>query len=79
MRRIALVSVICVEVLGCGPLETFQHEYELFQSIKVGMHEKEVVDILGKPIHVYEKDNAPEWYYVDGYSYEKRPHAGRRS
>ena len=36
------------------------------------MTEDEVVSRLGKPFRVYERATAPENYYVEGYSFEKR-------
>jgi outer membrane protein assembly factor BamE (lipoprotein component of BamABCDE complex) len=53
--------------------ETFQEEYTLFRSIKVGMTELEVVRILGQPYKTYDAMSAPEDYYVQGYSYKRRP------
>ncbi len=48
-------------------------EYELFQSVKIGMTEEEVVQLLGQPYKIYHATDAPENYYVDGYGYKERP------
>ena len=50
----------------------FQEEYTLFHSVKVGMTEKEVLDLLGEPYKVYEVRTAPVDYYIPGYSHKKR-------
>lgn len=47
-------------------------DYKILQKIEIGMSEDQVYDILGKPAMKYEKDTAPEDYYVKGYYYRKR-------
>ena len=42
-------------------------------AIKRGMPEAEVRERLGEPWHVYDAESAPEDYYVEGYSYRRRP------
>jgi hypothetical protein len=42
-------------------------------AIKRGMPEAEVRERLGEPWHVYDAETAPEDYYVEGYSYRRRP------
>ena len=51
----------------------FGDEYERFEAVEVGMTEGQVRELLGEPARVYEAETAPEEYYVDGWSYERRP------
>lgn len=74
VRVLALASVIaCCGFAGCGPNPAFKDEYIRFASIEVGIHESEVREALGKPNYVYLEATAPKRYYVDGYSFKKRP------
>ena len=59
-------------LFGCNRTPGFENEYERFESVKVGMPEEEVTATLGKPRHVYSQADAPESYYVDGYSFKER-------
>jgi outer membrane protein assembly factor BamE (lipoprotein component of BamABCDE complex) len=51
----------------------FKEEYETFRSVQPGMSEEQVIQLLGKPYKVYEKDTAPKNYYVEGYAFKQRP------
>jgi outer membrane protein assembly factor BamE (lipoprotein component of BamABCDE complex) len=57
---------------GCSRSPLFEDEYKRFESVKVGMSEDEVRAKLGKPVHSYSKADAPESYYVEGYSFKER-------
>ena len=46
--------------------------YKEFNTIKIGMSQTQVEEILGKPYKVYYKNSAPENYYIDGRNYRKR-------
>jgi hypothetical protein len=72
VRFIVLAMGICLELTGCSRTPFFEEEYKRFESIKVEMTEEEVVASLGKPVHIYTKDDAPESYYVEGYSCKER-------
>jgi outer membrane protein assembly factor BamE (lipoprotein component of BamABCDE complex) len=56
----------------CGVSSGFEEEYRLFRQVKNGMTEAQVTELLGQPYRSYEKSNAPEDYYVKGYSFKKR-------
>lgn len=62
-----------VLTVSCSPMPAFEEEYERFNSIAVGMTEQEVLERLGSPTLSYLSDDAPEDYYVEGYSFKKRP------
>jgi outer membrane protein assembly factor BamE (lipoprotein component of BamABCDE complex) len=47
-------------------------EYIKAKQIKIGMDEKEVYKLLGQPFKIYEKETAPENYYLEGYAIRKR-------
>ena len=48
-------------------------EIARFDSIEPGMTEQQVRHLVGEPGEVHEKDAAPQDYYVEGYTYERRP------
>lgn len=50
----------------------FSEDYVPFLSVKGGMSEQEVVARLGPPDKVYDRETAPEDYYVPGHAYKKR-------
>lgn len=75
--RSAVVIAFGLGLIGCSRTPFFEDEYRRFELVKVGMSEKDVIATLGKPLHVYTKADAPESYYVDGYSYKKREIANR--
>jgi outer membrane protein assembly factor BamE (lipoprotein component of BamABCDE complex) len=67
------ILVLAFAVAGSGCAEVvFKEEYARLRSIEIGMTEAEVVQKLGSPDEVHDAANAPENYYVAGYSYEKR-------
>ncbi len=41
------------------------------------MSEDQVLTILGPPFKTYERDSAPEDYYVEGYAKKVRPITGK--
>lgn len=63
---VAMMTVFCASSSG------FEEEYRLFRQVKNGMTEAQVTELLGQPNRSYEKSNAPEDYYVKGYSFKKR-------
>lgn len=48
-------------------------EYERFEAIQVGMTEEQVRELLGDPLKVYDAETAPEDYYVEGWTFKRRP------
>jgi hypothetical protein len=54
----------------------FPSDYVPFYSVTVGMTDQEVRSLLGPPDHEYRHDDAPEDYYVEGYSFKRRPIRG---
>jgi len=71
-RFVVLVLGVGLGLIGCSRTPFFEDEYGRFESVKVGMSEEEVTASLGQPLHVYRKADAPQSYYVDGYSFKKR-------
>ncbi|MEX2093773.1 MAG: outer membrane protein assembly factor BamE [Pirellulales bacterium] len=71
-QSIVLAITFGLALIGCSQTPFFEDEYQRFESVKVGMSEEEVTATLGKPLHVYSKADAPESYYVEGYSFRKR-------
>lgn len=72
----ASVSVIVATLLVVNALvfnRAFKEEYIHFQSVKPGMSETEVLKLLGPPFKSYDKNTAPENYYIEGYSRKVRP------
>lgn len=51
----------------------FHEEYERFEQVEIGMTEGQVRDLLGEPYREYTRSNAPTDYYVEGYSFNRRP------
>jgi hypothetical protein len=43
------------------------------EAVQRGMTEGQTTERLGEPAYVYEAQIAPQNYYVDGYTYRKRP------
>lgn len=77
MRVLLLMVVLALVGIGVwishGVVQSvFGNEYELFRSIKIGMSEEEVREILGEPYRVYSRGAAPADYYEEGYSFERR-------
>lgn len=79
MKKWSLLVIILIACLSISLYvgqsiieETFQEQYGLFRSIKVGMTELEVVHTLGQPYKTYDAMSAPKDYYVQGYSYRRR-------
>lgn len=70
---IGIVIAIAVLVGSLAIRTTFEEEYEKFRAVKPGMTEEEVVQLLGKPFKVYEKETAPKNYYIEGYAFKERP------
>jgi outer membrane protein assembly factor BamE (lipoprotein component of BamABCDE complex) len=54
----------------------FKSDLDRFDRIKVGQTKSVVVQTLGKPDYEYNSKDAPEDYYVKGYSSKKRPVTG---
>lgn len=69
---ILLVLISIIYFLKKSYKESFIEDYKKFESIKVGMSEEEVIKRLGEPQKVYNSENEPENYYVEGYSFKKR-------
>jgi len=69
---LVLVGTILVILSSLVVNETFSRDYALFRSIKIGMSEQHVVNLLGKPVKIYSRGTAPKDYYVKGYSYKER-------
>jgi outer membrane protein assembly factor BamE (lipoprotein component of BamABCDE complex) len=63
--------------LGSGVMRLLDPDYERFESIEVGMKEDEVRQLLGPPTREYSASDAPEDYYVPGFSFKRRPISGR--
>ena len=54
----------------------FPSDYVPFYTVTVGMTEQGVYSLLGTPDHEYRHDEAPADYYVEGYSFKRRPIRG---
>jgi len=65
-----VVSLLIIYLLG--RLVFLDEDYKLFKSVKVGMGESQVQELLGEPDKVYYASTAPEHYYVKYYTYKKR-------
>ncbi len=85
-RIVSLVSfaafmVILFSTLGYIAKVTFDEvyggEYELLRSVKIGLTEEDVVELLGQPYKVYQATDAPDDYYVEGYSRKERRITGK--
>jgi len=50
--------------------------YGKVTAITVGMTKAEVLQQLGAPTSLYRAGSAPENYYVDGYTFRRRPISG---
>lgn len=68
---VAFVLLLRVTQFLSAPL-LFEEEYKRFHSVKVGMTEKEVIELLGEPYRAYDTRTAPADYYVPGYSHKRR-------
>lgn len=66
------MALVTAMLASCGPDQAFRADYERFRSVRVGMTEQEVRNALGAPAQVYGRADAPEDYYVKGYSFRKR-------
>jgi hypothetical protein len=76
LLRTWVIFSVCVVLpisAACGPPKAFKHEYERFQAVKVGWTEEMVKDHLGTPLKIYQRDTAPENYYLGGHAHKKRP------
>jgi hypothetical protein len=78
---LAVGLVIVLIVAGFAALYVFapaidpwKEERQAFRNATpIGASEGDVRAALGKPAEEYTAQNAPADYYVDGYSYRKRP------
>jgi len=66
-----ILAVLLIYILIKSKERVFP-KYKEYREIKIGMTQNEVENRLGQPYKVYLKDSAPEDYYIDGYSYNKR-------
>jgi hypothetical protein len=71
-QSLIIAVAIGLTLVGCARTPLFEDEYRRFESIKLGMSKNEVLDTLGHPVHIYTKADAPDSYYVDGYSFKER-------
>ena len=84
MRRLIIGAVLCLALVllvvfrfalrvGDDAFQAvFGEEYERFRQVQLGMTEADVVSILGAPLETHEASSAPDDYYVDGWSFERR-------
>jgi outer membrane protein assembly factor BamE (lipoprotein component of BamABCDE complex) len=74
LLSVVALAVAAFIVLGyLAVRSSFHEDYARFESVKVGMSEGDVRRLLGEPSKVYEKATAPENYYIEGYSFKRRP------
>lgn len=79
MKTIAVLLLIIAALVGfvlvakVAVQNTFGEEYERFRQVEEGMTEEQVRSLLGEPYRQYSRDSAPADYYVDGYSFKRRP------
>jgi phosphoglycerol transferase MdoB-like AlkP superfamily enzyme len=71
---VILFSLIAASIRSLDSWEEYKlsPKYKIANQIKRGMDEKEVYKLLGTPFKVYEKETAPEDYYLKGYKIRKR-------
>jgi len=67
-----VVSLLIIYLLGRLIFLDLDKDYKSFKSVKVGMGESQVQELLGEPDKVYYASTAPEHYYVEYYEYKKR-------
>jgi hypothetical protein len=61
-------------ISGCvAESPVLRAERESFKSIDIGVTADQVIRRLGEPRHRYDRQTAPDSYYVKGYSYKERP------
>jgi outer membrane protein assembly factor BamE (lipoprotein component of BamABCDE complex) len=51
----------------------FEEEFEKLRAVQIGWTDAQVRAHLGEPWKVLTRGNASEHYYVEGWSYKKRP------
>lgn len=66
-----LVGLVLIARLAVH--NTFGEEYERFRQVEEGMTEEQVRGLLGEPFKEYTRGAAPPDYYVEGYSFKRRP------
>jgi outer membrane protein assembly factor BamE (lipoprotein component of BamABCDE complex) len=72
-RQLSRIGSALIVLMMAGCVDTgLDEEAASFRQIKVGMTEAYVRETLGDPLFTYEKETAPEDYYVKGYSFKKR-------
>ena len=67
-----VVYLLIIYLLGRLIFLDLDKDYKSFKSVKVGMGESQVQELLGEPDKVYYASTAPEHYYVEYYEYKKR-------
>jgi len=63
---------MCAVAAGLSCVGCVDEDYAAFRAIQPGMTQEEVESTLGEPTRSYTRENAPEHYYVEGYSHENR-------
>lgn len=83
--RVALGVLLALVVLVAAGLiasrlirqSFFGDEIAKFKQIHVGMPEGDVRALLGPPSREYNRETAPDNYYVEGYSFKRRAISGK--
>lgn len=76
---VALVLLVAVGLIASRSIRRslFGAEIARFEQVRVGMREADVRALLGPPSKEYSRETAPETYYVEGYSFERRKISGK--